>query len=57
MAGHGPAATIAAVERHAHHGGERGATPLASGVVQGVQACNLGMPILAKELANRSKKS
>jgi alkylhydroperoxidase/carboxymuconolactone decarboxylase family protein YurZ len=26
-------------------------------VVQGVQACNLGVPILAEELANRSRKS
>jgi alkylhydroperoxidase/carboxymuconolactone decarboxylase family protein YurZ len=26
-------------------------------VVQGVQACNLGVPILAEELADRSRKS
>jgi hypothetical protein len=25
-------------------------------VVQGVQACNLGVPILAEEIANRSAK-
>jgi hypothetical protein len=26
-------------------------------VAQGVQACNLGVPMLAEELANRSMKS
>lgn len=49
--------------RHINRAFEAGATleeimeVLKLCVVQGVQACNLGVPILAEELANRSSKA